>query len=131
LMKLIRDSRERDSEIQHEIPISTQSFKKIMDMLLDARLSSRSAKDMLVAFSGGEASDPEDYAKRHKILRDPSGSDVLPIVEKVLADNPDVAADYRGGKEAALEYLVGQAMRALRGAADPVALRSKFKEMIK
>ena len=127
----VRDSQERDSEIQHEIPISAQSFKKIMDMLLDARLSSRSAKDMLVAFSGGEASDPEDYAKRHKILRDPSGSDVLPIVEKVLADNPDVAADYRGGKEAALEYLVGQAMRALRGAADPVALRSKFKEMIK
>lgn len=130
----VRDSRERDSSIQHEIPISVQSFKKIMDMLFDSRLSSRSAKNMLVAFSSDsseETSDPEEYAKKHNILRDPSGSNVLPIVEKVLADNPDVVADYRGGKEAALEYLVGQAMRALRGAADPVALRSKFKEMIK
>ena len=131
LMKLIRDSRERDSEIQHDIPISVQHFKKIMDMLFNTRISSRSAKDMLISFAGGETADPDEYAKKHKILRDPGGDDVLPIVEKVLADNPEVVADYRGGKEAALEYLVGQAMRALRGAADPIALRSKFKETIK
>jgi len=41
------------------------------------------------------------------------------IVEKVIADNPGPAEDYRGGKEKALGRLIGEAMKASGGKANP------------
>jgi len=41
------------------------------------------------------------------------------IIEGVLEDNPKPVADYLGGKEGALRYLVGQVMKATRGKANP------------
>jgi aspartyl-tRNA(Asn)/glutamyl-tRNA(Gln) amidotransferase subunit B len=41
------------------------------------------------------------------------------VVERVVAANPKVVADFRGGKEQALGFLVGQVMRETRGRANP------------
>ena len=45
------------------------------------------------------------------------------IVEKVIADNPGPAEDYRGGKEKALGRLIGEAMKASGGKANPKIVR--------
>ena len=45
------------------------------------------------------------------------------IVDKVIADNPGPAADYRGGKEKALGRLIGEAMKASGGKANPQVVR--------
>ena len=41
------------------------------------------------------------------------------VVAKVLAANPQSVADFKGGKEKAFGFLVGQTMRELKGKADP------------
>ena len=41
------------------------------------------------------------------------------VVERVVTANPKVVADFRGGKEQALGFLVGQVMRETRGRANP------------
>ena len=41
------------------------------------------------------------------------------VVEKVLAQNPQSVADYKGGKQKAIGFLVGQTMKAMKGKADP------------
>jgi len=48
------------------------------------------------------------------------------IVEKVIADNPGPAEDYRGGKEKALGRLIGEAMKASSGKANPKVVRDIF-----
>jgi aspartyl-tRNA(Asn)/glutamyl-tRNA(Gln) amidotransferase subunit B len=45
------------------------------------------------------------------------------IVDKVIADNPGPAEDFRGGKEKALGRLIGEAMRASGGKANPKTVR--------
>jgi aspartyl-tRNA(Asn)/glutamyl-tRNA(Gln) amidotransferase subunit B len=45
------------------------------------------------------------------------------IVEKVIADNSGPAEDYRGGKEKALGRLIGEAMKASGGKANPKIVR--------
>jgi aspartyl-tRNA(Asn)/glutamyl-tRNA(Gln) amidotransferase subunit B len=40
-------------------------------------------------------------------------------VSQVLAANPQAIADFKGGKETALKFLVGQVMKATRGRANP------------
>jgi aspartyl-tRNA(Asn)/glutamyl-tRNA(Gln) amidotransferase subunit B len=44
---------------------------------------------------------------------------LVSIVDEVIATNPDAVAQYRGGKETVLRFLIGQVMKATRGKADP------------
>ena len=51
-------------------------------------------------------------------------------IERVLAANPQSVADYHGGKERAMGYLVGQTMRAMKGKADPAMVNQIVKELL-
>ena len=53
------------------------------------------------------------------------------MVLKVLEANPQSVADYKGGKDKALGYLVGQAMKETRGKANPQMLNKMFLEELK
>ena len=67
-----------------------------------------------------ETGDAPAAIVKAKGLTQISGEDALtPIIERVIADNPDAVSDYQSGKEAALKYLVGQVMRHSRGQANP------------
>ena len=56
----------------------------------------------------------------HRGLRQVSDVDALgAIVEKVVADNPEVVEKFRGGNEAVMGFLVGQVMKRSDGAANP------------
>ncbi len=50
-------------------------------------------------------------------------SELSLIAEKVIAANPSVVEDFKAGKEAALQFLVGQGMKESKGSANPQALR--------
>ncbi len=49
-------------------------------------------------------------------------------IKKVLDSNPQSVADYRGGKEKAFGFLVGQAMKETRGKANPQLVNKLLKE---
>ena len=53
------------------------------------------------------------------------------VVLKVLENNPQSVADYKAGKDKALGYLVGQAMKETRGKANPQMLNKMFIEELK
>jgi aspartyl-tRNA(Asn)/glutamyl-tRNA(Gln) amidotransferase subunit B len=53
-----------------------------------------------------------------------------PIVDEVLRNNPDSVADYKAGREKAFAFLVGQVMKATKGAASPQVVNSLLKEKI-
>jgi aspartyl-tRNA(Asn)/glutamyl-tRNA(Gln) amidotransferase subunit B len=74
----------------------------------------------------GRSSDPETVAREKNLFQDAASIQIEPVVQKILADNPAVVLDFNAGKAAALEYLVGQGMKATRGAANPETLRSEI-----
>ncbi len=74
--------------------------------------------------------DPERYVEE-KGLKMVSDQDALrKVVEEVIASNPQSVEDYRGGKERALGYLVGQTMKAMKGKADPACAGRLLKELL-
>lgn len=127
LVNLIRDYEERDTEIKYEIKFSARNFKKIIDLLADKRISSRSGKDLLVKLSK-EDFDPEVEARQQKLFIEKV--DLSPVIADIIAKHTEAVTDYRAGKSSALEFLVGQGMRQLRGAADVSALREAIKAAI-
>ena len=50
------------------------------------------------------------------------------VVMKVLENNPQSIADYKAGKDRALGFLVGQAMKETRGKGNPQMLNKMFLE---
>ncbi|MES2203403.1 MAG: Asp-tRNA(Asn)/Glu-tRNA(Gln) amidotransferase subunit GatB [Patescibacteria group bacterium] len=52
------------------------------------------------------------------------------IAQKVVDANPSVVADYKAGKQAVLQYLVGQGMKESRGSANPEALRKALLDIL-
>lgn len=129
LQKIIRDIEKGDAETHAEIPISAQNFKKIMSMVGDEKISSRVAKDLLheVSETGGE---PEIIAEKKNLLRVADTEELSGVVERVLTEHASVADEYKNGKASALEFLLGQGMRATRGAADPEALRELIRSKL-
>src|SRR3989344_1937226 len=124
-----RDTQKRDTEERHEIHISARNFRKIIDMVAERKISSRAAKDILTE-SVKSGRDPEEVAKSGNLYQVSAGNDFEAVVAEVLSENASVVNDFKKGKEAALEYLVGQSMKALRGAGDPVALRELIRSKI-
>ena len=68
--------------------------------------------------------DPEQYAKEQGLLVSNDEGALKVTVQQVIDANPTVVADFKAGKAAALEFLLGQCMRALRGAGNPETLRA-------
>jgi aspartyl-tRNA(Asn)/glutamyl-tRNA(Gln) amidotransferase subunit B len=52
------------------------------------------------------------------------------IVDQVIAENPTSVADYKGGKEQALGFMVGQVMKLSKGKANPGLVNKLLKEKL-
>ena len=57
--------------------------------------------------------------------------EIKKIVLEILEANPQSIADYKAGKDRALGFLVGQAMKATKGKANPKMLNEMFLEELK
>ena len=57
-------------------------------------------------------------------------SALIPIVQKIIDDNPQSVADFKAGKEKAMGFIVGQAMRATKGAANPQVMNKLVRELL-
>lgn len=53
------------------------------------------------------------------------------VIGKVLIDNPKAVEDYKKGKQNAVNVLVGQVMKEMKGQADAQSVRKKIEEKLK
>jgi aspartyl-tRNA(Asn)/glutamyl-tRNA(Gln) amidotransferase subunit B len=84
--------------------------------LIEARSTiPRAAFAEALARSADDGFSAADYLGETAIA---DASELLPVVERILAANPDQVASYRGGKSGLLGFFVGQVMRETQGKAD-------------
>lgn len=108
---------------------SSNTFAALIKMVVSGELTSRVAKDLLkeVIFDNH---DPEIIAKERGLLQQNSEDDLVPIVEVLLKEHVTVVEEYKAGKEASIQFLVGQGMKATKGSANPGVLLSLIKKLI-
>ena len=110
-------------------PVSADAVGTLLKRLEDGTLSGKAAKDVLLAMAGGEGDADAVIEKRG--LRQISDAGALEsAVDKVIAANPKLVDDYRGGKEKAFNSLVGQVMKATQGKANPVQVNGILKRKL-
>jgi aspartyl-tRNA(Asn)/glutamyl-tRNA(Gln) amidotransferase subunit B len=102
-----------------------KDFAELIKMVNVGEVSSRGAKDILkIMFS--EGGNPEKIAKEKNLLQKSDEGELKNIILKIIEDNKQVAADYKAGKDSAMQYLIGQGMRKTKGSANPQVLKKLF-----
>ncbi|MDO8594479.1 MAG: Asp-tRNA(Asn)/Glu-tRNA(Gln) amidotransferase subunit GatB [bacterium] len=102
-----------------------EAFAELICMVSGKKLSSRAAKDILaVIFEKGGM--PQRIAAEQGLLQKSDAGELEKIVKDIIAQNTKVVEDYKSGKAAALQFFLGQGMKATKGSANPEMLRELF-----
>lgn len=110
----------KNSEKQHEV--APENFKELMNMNISGELSSRGTKDVLKKMfeQGGN---PRDIAETENLMQKSNEEELVSIIKSIISANPGVVAEYKAGKQASLQFFIGQAMKASKGSANPQVLK--------
>ena len=74
--------------------------------------------------------EPETYVKEHNLAMVTDNAAIRSTIEQVLAANEKSVNEYKDGKQQALQYLIGQSMRALKGQAPAQEVTAVLKELL-
>ena len=121
---------EREME-PNEIPFSAKNLADLINLIEKGTISSSIAKNVLEEMFNNPVR-PEKIIQEHGWIQISSEDEILEIVLKIIKENNQSVMDYRAGKDRALGFLVGQAMKATKGKANPKMLNEMFiKEITK
>ena len=112
-----------------EITFSAAHLAKLIELLDAGTINQTVAKEVFEQIFL-EDIDPEQYVEAHGLKMVNDDNLLRTVVEQVIAANPQSVADYRGGKEKALGFLVGQTMKQMKGKANPGAVNKMLKELL-
>ena len=128
MVETLRLLKERGQEPE-DICFAPEHLAKLIELTEAGTINSSVAKEVFEKIFD-ENIDPEKYVEEKglKIVQDDGALEE--VLKKVIADNPQAVADYKGGKEKALGALVGQTMKAMKGKANPGAVNKKLREML-
>jgi aspartyl-tRNA(Asn)/glutamyl-tRNA(Gln) amidotransferase subunit B len=133
LMGEVASQLNRDGLDIEASPVSAAQLAVLVARIADGTVSNKSAKEVFLAIWDERA---EDEAAAERIidargLRQMSDSGELEaIIDAVLAANPKSVEEYRAGKEKAFNALIGQAMKATRGKANPQQVNELLKRKL-
>ncbi len=101
-----------------QIDLNEESMLELAGLVEKNLISSTSAKIILKEMLLTNAQ-PTAIANKMNLMQVSGADDLLPIVRRVIADNPDAVSDLRSGQEKAIGFLIGQIMKQSRGNANP------------
>ena len=119
-----------EKEIEpNEIPFTAVQLANLVILIDKGTISSSIAKKVLAEMFENPR-EPEEIIKEKGWIQISDEGAIKEVVLNILKDNPQSVADYKAGKEKALGFLVGQAMKATKGKANPQMLNKMFVEEI-
>ena len=113
-----------------ELTFSPESLAKIITLVEKKEINNSAAKEIFEHVFA-ENVDVDEYVEEHGLKQVNDEGALRATVEKVITDNPQSVADYKGGKKQAIGYLVGQTMKAMQGKANPGMVNALLQELLK
>ncbi|MEI8269759.1 MAG: Asp-tRNA(Asn)/Glu-tRNA(Gln) amidotransferase subunit GatB [bacterium] len=109
---------------------SVENFAELINLVVDNKISSRGAKDILALIVLKDESPFKIATDKDLIQKNDEGA-LKEIAQKIIDNNEKVVADYKGGKEQALMSLVGQIMKETKGSANPQITKQLLIDLLK
>lgn len=114
-------------------PVEASQLALLLKRIADGTISNKAAKEVFAAMWEAKSTDEHlaDLVIEQKGLKQISDTGALEaIVDEVLAANAKSVEQYRSGKEAAINALIGQTMKASKGKANPAQVTELLKKKL-
>jgi aspartyl-tRNA(Asn)/glutamyl-tRNA(Gln) amidotransferase subunit B len=100
-------------------PVSAAQLGGLIARITDNTISNNIAKKVFEALWNGEGPSADEIIERQGLTQITDSGAIETLIDEVLAANAAMVAEFRAGKEKAFNALVGQAMKATKGKANP------------
>ncbi len=110
-------------------PVSAENLAKLVALIVDKTISSRIAKEVFeeMVASGG---DPAKIVADKGLTQITDTGAIEAAVDKVIAENPTQAEQYKSGNQKVAGWFVGQVMKATGGKANPPLVNELLKKKL-
>ena len=110
-----------------QIPFTAEHLGHLVELIDKGTISSSIGKKVIEELFENPK-EPEEIIKEKGWIQISDEGEIREVVLKVLEENPNSVADYKAGKDRAIGFLVGQAMKATKGKANPQMLNKMLKK---
>ena len=112
-----------------EMRLSAGTLARLIALVGEGKLNRNTAVKVFEAVFDQDG-DVDAYVRAHGLEQVSDAGVVQAAVERAIQDNPQSVADFRGGKEKAFGFLVGQVMKELKGKADPKLVNTLLRQAL-
>ena len=110
--------------------VSASQLGQLISRISDGTLSNNAARQVFDALWNGEGSDVDALIEAKGLKQMSDSGELEKIIDEVLAANAKNVEEFRAGKEKAFNALVGQAMKATKGKANPAQVNELLKKKL-
>ncbi len=129
MSELLRELPGDDERAIERAPVPPANLAGLLTLIADGTISGKIAKDVFQKMVGS-GEDARTIVAREGLTQVADEGALAAVIDQVLAQNPKAVEDYKGGKTAAKEALVGQVMKATRGKANPAIVNRLLEEKL-
>ncbi|HAH87411.1 MAG TPA: hypothetical protein DCL60_08580 [Armatimonadetes bacterium] len=101
----------------------------LLKMIADNVISGKMAKTVFEEMFNTGAS-PKEIVKSRGMVQVSSETELYPIIDQVISENPRIVQDFLGGKEKSFGFLVGQIMKYTQGRGNPQAVNQLLRKRL-
>ncbi|MFP8835097.1 Asp-tRNA(Asn)/Glu-tRNA(Gln) amidotransferase subunit GatB [Hydrogenophaga sp. XSHU_21] len=112
------------------VPVSAAQLAALLGRIADGTVSNNAAKQVMDALWAGEGQDVDAIIEAKGLKQVSDSGAIEKIIDEVMAANADMVAQFRAGKEKAFNALVGQAMKASKGKANPQQVNDLLRQKL-
>ena len=110
-------------------PVNALQLAQLLKRITDNTISNNAAKQVFEALWAGET-DVDAVIEKLGLKQESDSGAIEAIIDEVLAANPAMVEEFKAGKEKAFNALVGQAMKASKGKANPAQVNEILKKKL-
>ncbi len=111
------------------VKIRPQHIAELAALVEKKTINQTTAKQVLEqSFKSGKG--PAQLVQEQGQTQISSAAEIIPLVDQVIAANPQAVKDFHSGKEPAIKFLVGQVMKVTKGRADPTLARELLQKQL-
>jgi aspartyl-tRNA(Asn)/glutamyl-tRNA(Gln) amidotransferase subunit B len=111
-------------------PVTPGTLGALIRRVVDGTVSNNGARQVFDALWTGNGTDVDAVIAEKGLKQMSDSGELERIVDEVLAANAKSVDEYRAGKDKAFNALVGQAMKATKGKANPTQVNELLKKKL-
>jgi aspartyl-tRNA(Asn)/glutamyl-tRNA(Gln) amidotransferase subunit B len=111
-------------------PVSSEQLGGLIARIADQTISNAIAKKVFDALWQGQGKSADEIIEAQGLKQITDTGAIEALVDEVIAANPGNVAEFKAGKEKALNALVGQIMKAAKGKANPQQVNDLLKKKL-